>query len=207
MSSDYIDWGRLWGLKIKIVDDIIQESCHAQRWCFGFMQNVSKFRLCKILQKFSSDQNYRQNMQTFLCFLRFAAFFVWFGLFSSSVWSRCLSCVVFDRAVLGIFAKESGLVREFSSNLKPTFYTSSFPPATPTHRKCTPQINRSILLNILWCTHSTQLPLARWRLHCIPVLVPQNGRGKGRQLHCLGFLRCSHQMEWSRKDRQLRDLG
>ena len=86
--------------------------------------------------------------------------------------------------------KDCGLTRESSSNFKPTFYPFSFSPATPTLRG--------------W----TQLSLARWRLHCIL----QNGRVKGKQFHCLRFLRSSRQVDcgvWMQKsaaDRSCRTI-
>ena len=76
------------------------------------------------------------------------------------------------------------LTREFSSLFKPTFYPCSFSPATPTPRGC------------------TQLPLARYQLHCIL----KNGRGNERQLLCLRFLCSSRQVDCARKNRQLSDL-
>ena len=51
-------------------------------------------------------------------------------------------------------------------------------------------------------TGCTQLPLARYRLHCIL----KNGMGNKRQFHCLRFLRSSRQMDCARKSRQLNDL-
>ena len=75
-------------------------------------------------------------------------------------------------------SKGSGLIREVSSNSKPTFYPCSFSPAMLTCRGC------------------TQLLLARWRLHCNCIL--QNGKGNGRQLHCLRFLLSSRQMNCAR---------
>ena len=79
--------------------------------------------------------------------------------------------------------KEGGLRREFSSKFKPTFYPCSFSPSMPTPRG------------------RTQLPLARYRLHCIL----QNEKGIGRQLHCLRLLRSSRQMDRACKNLQLTD--
>ena len=49
---------------------------------------------------------------------------------------------------------------------------------------------------------STQLPLTRYRLHC----MLKNGWDNKRQLHCLRFLRSSRQVEFARKHRQLSDF-
>ena len=73
-------------------------------------------------------------------------------------------------------AKDGGLIRGFTSNSKPTFYAFNFSPATPTFRGC------------------TQLPLANCRVRC----TPHDGRGKGRQLHCLLFLLCIRQVDCAR---------
>ena len=79
-----------------------------------------------------------------------------------------------------------GLKREYSSNFKPTFY-----PCTVFRRP------RPLPEDTLGCRWP-----ARWGLFCIL----QNGRGKGRQLHRLRFLRSSRQVDCTCQNLQLRDL-
>ena len=49
-------------------------------------------------------------------------------------------------------------------------------------------------------------PTSKGALRCRLYCILTNGMGNGRQLRCLQFLLCSHQVDCSRKNRQLMDL-